>query len=744
MSGPLTLRGRVIITDGATPTLKKIEHALASLGRMTGRQGGLLSGSARGTPAGALGFGMTAFGFTALIGATRQWNDALWGANAALLANKEIQDKVAAGDMPGAINLAKVQTGEMANEAMRLSREMKLLPELFAKAGMEATKMGLSYQESQAIMRAAGAVFMSDKDADPSDIAKALGTYGLLYGKESDPDAYAKQVYDRASQLSLAGAKTRTSASAIEGGARNYMGIHGAFGGRFEDLIALIAMGSQAGQFEKETGTSLKSLQARFLRMPASGYAAMAGSGIDIRNFMDFGAVDPTRATNAIIQSFPQQLGKGARGSLLKFLEKAQRDGRLGNPEIIAETMAHLEKNGLEFAGDEDRDAAFNKLGALMSGVGGKFDPIGLLSEVSKAVEEGRASPGILGIIGEGKRVHQYAALLKLFPEMLKLRDELLADDGNYLKSVEAAFPDSQAGRVEALGAAFQRLQVAIMSNEGLLTFVTGLERVFEWASKLPPELTALALGAVAARAAFGGLAWVFGGAVSAAIGIVGGFARIRGALAMFSGFGAAAAAGAPLLAFLSKLATAASTAAKGVGAVGKLAGLGGLGAIWGGAKALGRMGLRFIPGVGLVLAGVGAGWAAWDAYSRGEDTGEILKHGTLGALGLDVGDAEAEGAPAGDWRSGARYQPDDGPSKFDAENLSRIAAEAEAAGQRIRSALAIDLSAEGRRAMETFAAGITAGGAAAVAAAEGVAARVKAAGAGVRLNTGPAMAPAR
>jgi len=442
----LDLRGRVTIVDGATPTLRKIQNALGSLGKMTGRGGGvntLLSGSARGAPAGSIGFGMTAFGFTALIGATKEWNDAIWGANAALLANKEVQDKVAAGDMPGAISLAKTQTQELADQAMRLSRELKLLPELFGKAGMEATKMGLNYQQSQAIMRASAAVYMSDNQADPGDIAKALGTYGLLYGQETDPDAYAKQVYRRASQLSFAGAKTRTSASAIEGGARNYQGIHGAFGGRFEDLIALIATGSQAAQFEKETGTSLKSLQARFLRMPASGYAAMSGAGIDIKKFMDFGAVDPMRATNAIIQSFPQQLGKGARGNVLKFLEKAQREGRLGNPEIIAETMGMLEKNGLKFAGDEDRDAAYGKLGALMHGSGGNFDPIALLAEVSKAVEEGRATPGLLGIIGEGKRVHQYAALLKLFPEMLKLRDELIADDGKYLETVEKAFPES-------------------------------------------------------------------------------------------------------------------------------------------------------------------------------------------------------------------------------------------------------------------------------------------------------------
>lgn len=733
MAGPLDLRGRVTIIDGATPTLRKIQNALGSLGKMSGRGSGLLGGSARGAPVGALGFGAAAFGFSALIGATKEWNDAIWGANAALLANEDVQARVASGDMPGAIRLASQQTKEFSDEAMRLSRELKLLPELFAKAGMEATKMGLDYQQSQAVMRAAGAVFMSDQEADPSDIAKALGTYGLIYGQETGSEAYSKQVYERASVLSLAGAKTRTSASAIEAGARNFMGMHGAFGGRFEDLIALIATGSQAGQFEKATGTSLKTLQARFLRMPTSGYAAMAGAGIDISKFMDFGAVDPMRATNAIIQSFPQQLGKGARGNVLKFLEKAQREGRLGNPEIISETMAELERNGLEFAGAEDRDAAFNKLSALMSGVGGKFDIIGLFAEVSKAVQEGRASPGLLGIIGEGKRTHEYAALLKLFPDLLRLRDELVADDGKYLNTIEKAFPESSAGRIAAMAAAFQRLQISIMSNEGLFNFISGLERVFDWASKLPPELTTLALGAVAARAALGGLVWLLGGAVGAAIRFAGALGGLRGAASVFAGLSAAAASGAPLLGFLGRLAGLTGDAVKGLGRLGRLGAR--LGA-WGTAKVAARAGLRFIPGLGWVIAAGGAAYGAYRAWERGDSTEGIAKGAALGAIGVDGIDEEE---PEEDSASRKGDEP------VDSATLTQAAAEAESAATRIKAALSLDLTEQGLRMGETLAQGILQSIPSAVSAASSLAARARAAAsAPVQLNTGPNMRPAR
>lgn len=782
MAGPLDLRGRVTITNGASGTLGAVQRQLHAIGSMSGKAGkqvnSVLSGSARGGPAGSLGFGMTAFGFGALIGATKEWNDAIWGTNAALLAGEEAQKRVAAGDMPGALNLAKKQTEVMRDEAMRLSRELNLLPELFAKAGMEATKMGLDYKQSQAVMRAAGAVFMSDKDAEADTIAKALGTYGIIYGQEKDPDAYAKQVYQRASALAFAGAKTRTSASAIEEGSRNFMGLHGAFGGHFEDLIALIAAGSQVGQFEKVTGTSLKQLQARFLRMPASGYGAMAGAGIDLKKFMDFGAVDPMRATNNIIQSFPQQLGKGARGNIFKFLEKAQREGRLQDPGIIGETMTELEKNGLKFAGDEDRDSGFNKLAAIMSGVGGKFDIIGLFSEATKAIEAGKAGPGIMGLIGDPKRIHEYLAVMKVFPDLQKLRDDIKGDAGNYLKAIEMGFKGSDAGKVADLLAAFQRLQIALMTNDGFRMMVGGLASVFEWMSKLPPEVVAVGMGLVGLRAGFAAIGWLFGGLIAQGGRLLAIFAGIR---AMLPGGAAAAAAGAGLFS-MGNAAKGVAAGAAAAAASKKIAGLGaatasgrmiagmsgaGVAAAGAGAGAMGAMGMFGKAGSWLwggakgvlsrwwPLMMMGAGYGAADEYYNGGSWSEILKRAGKGAFGLDLGlfggDAKADDS-APDGESLPPVEVDQGaesgtgtPGLDIAANGQAAIADAQSIAQQIQQIFAsIDLASAGQQMMASLAAGIQAGGAQAVAAANSVASQVQAAGARVNLNTGPNMQPAR
>lgn len=748
MAGPLDLRGRVTIVDGASGTLGAIQRRLTAVGNMTGRAGRhvntVLGGSARGAPAGGLGFGMTAFGFGALIGATKEWNDAIWGINAAFLASDEAMSRFKSGDRVGALDLAKKQTGAMRAEAMRLSREMQLLPEVFAKAGMEAAKMGLDFEKSKAVMRAAGAVSMSDRDADASDMAKALGTYGILYGQEEDRQKYAQQVYERASALAYGGAVTRTSASAIEEGARNFMGIHGAFGGQFEDLIALIASGSQAAQFEKVTGTSLKQLQARFLRMPATGYAALAGAGIDLKNFMDFGAVDPMRATNNIIQSFPQQLGKGARGKLHQFLEKAQRDGRLQDPAIVSETMAHLERSGLKFAGDEDRDAAYAKLSAIMSGVGGKFDIIGLFAEVSKAVKEGRAGPGIFAQIGDPRRIHEYLAQMRLFEDMLKLREAIKNDDGHYLRAVELGFKDSEAGKVANLLAALQRLQVALMTNDGFQMFVGGLASILEWLTKLPPELVATGLGLVGVRAAFSGLAWVFGGFAAGA-------ARLIGVFAGGGGLGALAAS-----------ALFAARALKMLSLAGLAFGVGKL--VYDNWKPI----EDFLNSIGLKAGNAAteierlkAAWAGGDwrdaaRWLGGKDKdGNIEDKGVLGQipgvyggaewlkdlllkapsaahdffLGTPAHGAELNEPAAGGLGGGARTQP---------------LADAQSIAAQVRDTLTLDLYSTGYESMSSYAAGLAAAGAQAVATANRIVGQVRAASQKVQLNTGPNMMPAR
>jgi hypothetical protein len=181
---------------------------------------------------------------------------------------------------------------------------------------------------------------------------------------------------------------------------------------------------------------------------------------------------------------------------------------------------------------------------------------------------------------------------------------------------------------------------------------------------------------------------------------------------------------------FLGLGAGAAGAAASGAGLLGKAGG-------W-----AGRAG-RLLGWLGLPLMALGGAWGGYDAYSKGGGWWDVLKGTALGAVGMGGGEANAADGtstdlPAIDVDQGEGSGLDIGSSG------QQAVGDAQAIAEQIRSALAIDLSAVGQQMMASLAAGITAGSAQAVAAANNVASQVRAAGQRVQLNTGPNMQPAR
>lgn len=672
------------------------------------------------------------YGIRALIDPTREFNESIWGSTAALLGQTK------------ALKPAQAQAEDLRKTAINLSKAYGIMPEVFAKAGEEATKMGLNQNRSMAVMEAAGKIQMSDREADSATMAKSLGTYGIVYGTADDDNAYAKQVQERASMLALAGAQTRTSASKIEEGMRNFMGVHGAFGGRFEDAVALIAQGSQSGLQEKETGTALKSLTTRFLRMPSDGRAALAGAGIDLNKFMDFSAVDPTRATNNLIQAFPQQLKKGARGNTLKFLEKAQRDGRLKDPEIINETLQHLEKQGLKFAGSEDRDAAATKIAAIMHGAGGNFDPLALFTEVQRAIDDGRAGPGVMAAIGEPKRLHQYLALIKTLSDAKRLRDELVQDQGRYIDLVADGYQESDAGKIVAMEAAWRRFNLALVRSEGLQAAVKMLATLGEAFAGMPSWIQNGIGGFVALAAALTPIAFALRGMVAslrafriglstlAKVAGLGGATAAGGAgLAEVFGVGAAGAVGATKGGKLvaKGMSAAGAVAAEKAGADRMIAGMTGGAAATGtaakaggffsrfGMKAAGKLGAklaaRLLPGVGLGLLG----YNAYEGYQKDGWKGAILNPLTLGMYSSGARAETAAPSPASTIAatgpaiaSGTPVPAGTGTQSI-APAAAGIPAAIDGVMGQVRSIVAsVDLTAEGQRIAESLADGIRSG----------------------------------
>lgn len=756
------LKGRVVITNAGSSVLTQVRRDMDAVANASRRIdtsfGQRISNAYKSATASAdhfhrstLGYGAAAaaagLGLRGLIDSAKEFNAAIWGANAAFLGS----DTDARGQQfendAERLKAAREQAVALREAAKELSRQFGLMPETFAKAGEEAAKMGVSFAKAKGIMLASGLVQMSDREAKSNDIAKALGTYGIIYGSPDDDAGYNQLAIQRASMLALAGAKTRTSASKIEEGLRNYMGIHGAFGGSFEDAVAMVATGSQLGQLEKETGTALKSMISRFLNMPALGRSALAAAGIDLRQFMDFSGADPMRAANQIVQLFPQRLNKGARGSIVQFLEKARGDGSINDPQIINRVVQHLEKLGMKFAGAEDREAASNKIAAIMHSIGGKFDPIGAFAAIAEAVESGKAGAGIWSAVGEPKRIHQNVALMKAIKDIKRLREELKQDLGRYLGLVAQGFSESEAGRIVRLEASLRRLQLALVNSEVIQSFVQGLADIAEAVEKLDP-VWASWVGGLAA-----GLATLT--AVGLAVGVIGrglsAIARVWPAVKAITGIGTMAAGAAALGAGGSAVAARVlGRAGLGAGIVGApilgpgaaaAAGVAGIAAgrmtMMGGLRAIALgAGRFFVPGLGIVMLGM----TAYGAYQGYQETGTV-GGAVRGALGL--GNAKADTVPKSD---------------LDAAGVSRLrrqsrapgmpaepGSEASAAEQQVQSSMdriratvqSVDLTMEGQRIMQTLAAGMRIGAGEVDAVMGATMGRVRAQAGMVKLNTG-------
>lgn len=177
----------------------------------------------------------------------------------------------------------------------------------------------------------------------------------------------------------------------------------------------------------------------------------------------------------------------------------------------------------------------------------------------------------------------------------------------------------------------------------------------------------------------------------------------------------------------------------------------------------------RFVPGLGWVIMGGGAAYGGYQAWKHGGSGPDIVGGTLAGGAGLDYQgplpqskwSPRGQGVPATAPTLEAKTGPLPQVEQVRAprgQDVPGMAAAVEArtgslpqveevltAGRDAASQLRaifdnIDLSVAGQHMMESLASGITSGGAAAIAAAQNVAAGVRAAGARVPLNTGPTM----
>jgi hypothetical protein len=751
MAGIGDLRGRVIITNAASGTLNQVKRDLASVGAMSGRTTlGQFSGNALassvlatnrlqqaivGLRAALVGSG---FAMAGIVQSTKQFSESNFGYGFARISEFIKNGKLDIDAWRGALR-------DAANEARTLGKSYGATPEAAMGVMEETEKLGFSGYESKAIRNNALALYQSEPEKlDPGAAAQYLGAVYRAYNKQIEKAAAAagvnpaddkamqpwreKFIRDMASKSSLAAGKSALGPADTIEGMRQYAPQWAAMGVPLEFSLAALAHGSNFGYRAPELGTAYKSLVNRTLNPSATGLRLLNNLGVDRSKFMTGGAADPQNAVrrlNSLVdgQLFAGKGGKEARARWTNELRNAYDSGTMTSPEFQEKlTQMALKRLGKGWEGraDDVRQAVAN---ATVVPNGG-LDLPGYLKEL----RDKGASISDIAQIFEGRHIARNTPLFEEYDKMISMYETLQRTDGTMLDAVVEGRKQSDAGQNTGVYAAFQDLMTKLRESGPIRLMLDTVTSLLQQASNSSVAVGGLAV-AIAGLAAAGGAAAVVSSVT---------------ALARFFGTGGAIAAG-----------TAAAAGTAGLAAGTGAAAAGGAGAL-AAAKAAARMGLRFIPGIGLVVMGVGAGYGAYSAWAGGGSAGDVAAGATNGAVGLDV-------LPVGSGKTpptlppGARYQPDGGPSQFDqpgaggglgdgiAGGAQSAVAQAQSAADQIRAIFAsINLAAEGQQMMNSLADGIMAGGAAAVSAANTVAAQVRAAGANVKLNTGPNMQPAR
>lgn len=759
----LDLRGRVIITNGASGTLNTIRRDLSAIGQMSKKTtlGNFTANALNSTAVAAqkldrilvglrgkmLGAG---FALGGIIATTRDFNESKFGYGFARITDYIKDGKLQLDDWKRAMDAA----GKSARDS---AQALGTTPEITMRAKEEVEKLGFTGKDSSALYDAALGLHLSEPRAlDAGDAAKFIGRVYAAYEKQrgeqakaqgvdpNDPAFVAQYMKSLAAKTAVAAAASPLGPADTVEGMRQFAAQWASMGIPFEFALAMLAHSSKYGFEAPELGTAFKSMANKVLNPTPTAMRLLDARGIDRAKYMDMEAGDPVKAVsrlNSLLDGalFAGKDGKTRRANWVAQIKKMREDGTLDTPEGQQKlTNAAMKVLGKGWAGKQDdvRQAISNAV--LMPT--GTVDMPGYL----KALKEAGLTIGEIAQVFEGRHIARNSPTFQFYEKLIEMYDQLKSVDGSVIDAVTQGRKESEAGKTDSLIGAWQNL-VGAMEDTGVIT-------VFKDAlTGLANALRGMPTGAVQA------FTWALVGLGGAALTLTAlgrALALLRGAAGLL-GFGRAAAGAAGGIGAAEVLGAGAAgmtakQAASALGRMGSLtasgrmiAGMSGAGAAAGGAASrlgvLGRLGsrfgLRFIPGLGLVIVAGGALMAAGNAYAAGEDATGIAKHAAMGAIGVDgLFDGGASSA-APDVPSGL---PTDGDA---ASQAGGPAANAQAAADQIRAIFAgIDLTAEGQRIMESLAAGITAGGASAISAAQNVAAGVRAAGSRVPLNTGPNM----
>lgn len=651
----------------------------------------------------------TAAGFAlwGFINATREFNEAKFGYGMAqipeYLKDGEFNAKGLKLEMEGA-----------AKAARELARELGIGSAVAMKALEETVKLGFKGGEASSIWQAALGLSMADKDLDSGEAAKFLGTLFRSYEKQreslakkigADPadeafvDAWIRGM---AAKAAVAAAESSLSPDELIQGLRQYAPQWAQLGMSPEYAMAVLAHGANYGFRAPELGTAYKSMANRLVKPTAEGLRWLNALGIDRSQYMNLDAADPDRATNQLNSLLGGSLGKNDKRVVRRMLDQAQRAGTTASPEFqekLTQTIARMTGRRTEDDIAEIQQAVSN---AILSS-GGQVDVDGLI----RALIAKGAGPAALMAIFEGRHYARNTPIFEFYDKMYALYEKLLGIDGRVLDAVVTARKDSEAGTADALFGAFNDLLLALQETGVVEGIKNGLIALTDLLRSLSPQIVknVTEIGVMLSAITVLGSAFVFARRGARMLyTVLMGFMRFTG-----------------ISATLHSLATGLSAV---VGAVLGLTGILPRGPIVGpdplnpsrgskpGALGAGKRMLRlgraialgagrfFIPGIGIVMTAYG-GYEAYKAYRKSGSLFDAL----LAFVGLGDAEAAEAGQSADSSAAGGAAQAET------ADGAQTIAADVRSAMAEVQSILAsVDLTAEGRRIIESLANGMRAG----------------------------------
>ena len=769
-SGPMDLRGRVVIVDaGATSTLRRIGGALSAIGAQSGAANRGLTGTVTGLRDSArtmravrtVGGGHSTY---AGLGATG-------GALGFLKTEYEYQK---------AMNRTQAVLNVTDDAAFKPHRDLvvdlaKRYPATsaeIAKGASELAMAGLTMEQVNGVLEATvqGALATGESiqtiGMGVTDVALGLGL---------------KLTAENFEYLNNVMAAANTSYS------QNYMGFLSGFyktapiarmvGMDVRRLAGFLGILADAGFKAEKGGTALRTSIINAAAPTPKAMAQLEKYGISLDRFKqraDTFQLGGAEGAKTLADMIATELGiDGAGLDLDQVLTPLLSDpAAFGDPGALKRQLVSGIVGSLGMQPGEDTKALAETVHRFVESGFQQIDFEGLLRHMAeKGVDKDL-------VFMDAVFKKRFAAAMGAIMNSMRDGSIDFKLEEVFLPRIEGAvhrFADilmkGLPGSVQRLFGAFDGLLREMGKDGGAIDTITwGIDKLrdgLNWLSTLNPAvLEGLTLGlvglgvlapigfALAGVAAgltvlvalaggilrFTGALWAMRKALSAVRGLIvggGAVAAGAGAASGLFGVGAGAVAGGLTAKAASKAlgrmgsATASSRMIGGMSAAGTAAAGAGAAGSAGLLGRLGRLGGRALLPLGLALLG----YDAWQGYQKDGWKGAVLNPLTLGMY--SGGDAEAsEGGgidlPAIDVDQGMGL---DGSAVADAQSIA----------DQIQQAFAsIDLHAAGQQMMASLAAGITAGGAQAVAAANNVASQVRAAGQRVQLNTGPNMMPAR